>query len=145
MSISMSLKVKLNFFHSFTNLHRNSPLNLGYILLPFFILTHGIIRFYKQACAFIMGQRNKCLILTICIHMIYMSVKSPVCLLFFFGLVFLWRQSAMHILFLYEAQYFISPFFFRFLFSHNDSLNFTCMLICTQCFTILLYRYQVLV
>ena len=142
MSISISLKVKLNFFYSFTNLHRNSPLDLGYILLPFFILTHGIIRFYKQACAFIMGQRNKCLISTICIHMIYMSVKSPVCLLFFFGLVFLWRRSAMHILFLYEAQYLISPFFFRFLFSHNDSLNFTCMLICTQCFTILLDKHQ---
>ena len=144
MSISISLKVKLNFFYSFTNLHRNSPLDLRFIL-QFFILAHGIIRFYKQACAFIMGQRNKCLILTICIHMIYMSVKSPVCLLFFFGLVFLWRRSAMHILFLYEAQYLISPFFFRFLFSHNDSLNFTCMLICTQCFTILLDRYQVLV
>ena len=81
-----------------------------------FILTHSMITFYKQAHAFIIGQRNKHLILTICIPMIHISVKNPGCL-FFFGLVFLWRRSAMHILFLNKAQYFISPFFFRFIIS----------------------------
>ena len=85
-----------------------------------FILTHSMITFYKQAHALIIGQRNKHLILTICIPMIHISVKNSGCL-FFFGLVFLWRRSAMHILF-NKAQYFISPFF-RFIISQCPKIK----------------------
>ena len=53
--------------------------------------------------------------------MIHISVKNSGCL-FFFGLVFLWRRSAMHILFLNKAQYFISPFF-RFIISQCPKIK----------------------